>query len=268
MNAKLGFIAKLLRYSLIAGCISLAACKEEVYGGLSVRDANEMMALLSAQGVDASREVNADGSYKILVDKKEFSRSITLLSSSGYPRESYRSMAEIFPGDGFIVTPLEQRARLNFALNQELTRTISMVEGVVRARVHVVVPELDYRVPNAPRPTASIAVYHTAAISADDLIAKVRLLVANAVQGLNYRDVSVATFVAGAGTSPPHMNPPLAPSASSEKEQNVEKVKETQPIVPPIDKSTLPWNVILWTISLLAAIAALFYVLRGNKQKA
>lgn len=243
-------IAKILRFCMIAGCLGLAGCKDEVYRGLTARDANEMTALLIAQGIEAGRTTAADGTYSIQVDQKDFSRTITLLSANGYPKESFRSMGEIFPGDGFIVTPLEQRARLNFALNQELSRTVSMIDGVVRSRVHVVVPEVDYRVPNAPRPTASVAVYHIPTVSSDDLASKVRLIVANGVQGLNYRDVSIATFVA-TGTSA------ATPSA-----------KATGIGFGTVDTPAIPWNAILWAVSLLAAAAAVFYVLRGNRQKA
>jgi type III secretion protein J len=180
--------------SVFAICVVLAGCKEEVFRGLTARDANDMYAVLANNGISASRDMKDDGTARLLVSTGDLPRSIQLLSAQGYPRETYRSLGEIFPGDGLIVSPLEQRARLVYGLSQELSRTISMIDSVSRSRVHLVLPEMELRGVQSTKPSASVAIYHRAGVDPAELSAKVRTIVANGVPGLSIRDVSVSAF--------------------------------------------------------------------------
>lgn len=174
--------------------LGLAACDQQVYSGLSSKDANEMVALLYRNGIAVSREVGADGTYAIAVDSSAFAPTVEILNRYGYPHEQYKSVADVFKGDGLIVSPFEQEARLNYATSQELTKTISEIDGVVSVRVHVVLPELDLRTGNNSRASASVMVVHRPSVDTMELSTKIRLLVANAIQDLSYKDVSIAFF--------------------------------------------------------------------------
>jgi type III secretion protein J len=186
---------RLLAVLLISMLVS--ACQTtELYRGLTQRDANEMTALLYRHGVKAVRENVDVNTYKLSVPTEQFGKAVELLKRFGYPRESYQSLGDVFKGDGLIVSPYEQRIRMMHAQNQELGRTISGVDGVVRTRVHVVVPELDLRGAPMTKPTASVVVHHRNGVDTGELSTKIRLMVANGVQGLNYRDVSIAFFPA------------------------------------------------------------------------
>ncbi|WP_372421510.1 type III secretion system inner membrane ring lipoprotein SctJ [Salinarimonas chemoclinalis] len=197
--------------------LTLAACKTELYEGLDQREANAMVAALSRVGIQASREEMDPGSFRVMVAQDDLAAAVEALERVGLPRERYQSLGEIFPGDGLIVSPYEQRVRTMFALNQEISRTVTMIDGVVNARVHVVLPDLDLRGQPLNRPSASLVVQHAAGVSAEDLGARIRLVVANAVQGLSYRDVAVAFFpVSGAAdavvdTQPAPAAAPLRP---------------------------------------------------------
>jgi type III secretion protein J len=179
---------------LLAGL--LAGCQSEVYRGLTQRDANAMLALLIRHGVEAKRESVDATTYRITVPPADIARSIELLRAAGLPRESYQSLGEVFRGDGLVVSPYEQRARMMFAQNQEMTRTISGIDGVIQARVHVVVPELDLRGQPQTKPTASIVVHYRPGVDTSELAGKIRSVVANGVQGLAYRDVALSFFTA------------------------------------------------------------------------
>lgn len=181
---------------LIAVMIGLlaGACQVELYRGLTQKDANEMTAVLMRNGIEVKRE-NVDATtYRLTVPEEQFARAVDILKRTGYPRESYQSLGDVFKGDGLIVSPYEQRIRMMHAQNQELARTISLIDGVVRTRVHVVVPELDLRGAPQTKPTASVIVHHRPGVDTGELATKIRLLVANGVQGLNYRDVSIGFF--------------------------------------------------------------------------
>lgn len=191
-------IKKVLNIALLAitGIVLAACSQEEVYRDLSVRDANEMTALLRDNDINATRENQGENLYRLTVPGDDFARSVQLLSRAGYPKEDYRDIAQVFPGDGLVVSPFEQRARMTFAMNQELSRTISDIEGVASARVHVVIPEDDVRSIAPKRSSASVVVHHRASVDPTTLSAKVRLIVANAVPKLEFEDVSVAFFEA------------------------------------------------------------------------
>ncbi len=172
--------------------LALTSCREDLYRGLSQRDANEMSALLLEKGIEVERLPDESGRMKILVDTSEFPRAVEVLSRAGYPKESFSSIAEVFPGDGIIVSPFEQRARLMYALGQELSRTVSAIDGVVSARVHVAVPEEDVRITSRGKPSASVLVRVRPEADAASLAARIRSLVARGVPDLSVEDVSIS----------------------------------------------------------------------------
>lgn len=183
------------RIGLLAACLLLAACNDEIYRNLSARDANEIVAVLRRSDIAALRD--GDGTnFRVSVPRGDFARAVDILSRAGLPREQFRSIGEVFPGDGLIVSPFEQRARLIFAVSQELSKTIKSISGVASARVHVVMPEADARHVGPVRASASVVVLHRPRVDTAELSSKIRLIVANAVPELSDRDVSVAFFPA------------------------------------------------------------------------
>jgi type III secretion protein J len=203
-------------FFLIALTLLLGGCKTELYRGLSQREANEMVAVLARVGIAAARE-DVDGvTFKITVDEKEFPAAVEALKRAGMPRETFRSLGDIFKGDGLIVSPYEQRIRTMFALNQEIARTLTSIDGVANARVHIVLPDVDLRGVPMNRPSASVLIHHRAGVAADELSSRIRIFVANAVQGMNFRDVSVAMFPAGENLPDPALWGTEAPGAAKE----------------------------------------------------
>lgn len=183
----------LSRMGVLAICLLLAACNDELYRNLTARDANEIVAVLRRANISAARD-NDGSNFRVTVPRGDFGRAVEILSRAGLPREQYRSIGEIFTGDSLIVSPFEQKARLIFAVSQELTKTIKSISGVQSARVHVVMPETDLRTSSPSRASASVVVMHRPRVDTSELSTKIRLIVANAVPELSERDVSVAFF--------------------------------------------------------------------------
>lgn len=190
-----------LRPFVVTLCLFLAACQVELYGNLSQREANEMIAVLARAGIEASREEVGDNLFRVMVEEAKMADAVEALARAGLPAERFQSLGEIFPGDGLIVSPYEQRIRTMHALNQEIARTISTISGVRNARVHIVLPELDLRGQPMNRPSASILIHHAPGLDTEALTTRVRMLVANAVQGMDFRNVAVAFFDASHGMS-------------------------------------------------------------------
>jgi type III secretion protein J len=195
MHTAIHLISFLKKPALVLGLmLALTGCKEVLQKELSARDATEMAILLADAGIDVERRTDAEGNYEIWVDEAQSLRALDLLTRAGLPKQKYQSMAEVFPGGGFIITPLEQQARFIHALNQELSQTISNIEGIASARVHVVTPDQSGSARTRTKSSASVTIHHLASVDSNTLMDRVRIIVANAVPDLAYRDVSVAFF--------------------------------------------------------------------------
>ena len=80
------------------------------------------------------------------------------------------------------------------ALAQDLSRTISMIDGVVDARVHVVLPENDPFARNAMPSSAAVAIRSRWDADITDIVPSVKGLVKNAIEGLKYEKIMVTIF--------------------------------------------------------------------------
>ncbi len=176
--------------------VLLAGCNTELYSNLVESEANEMIAVLAQRGISASKERSKEGTETISVDKSHFADAVALLRDRGYPRKKFESIADAFPAGGLVASPMQDRARFLYALSQELSRTVSEIDGVLTARVQVVLPDNDI-MQRAPVPSsASVFVRYDARSKVDQLVPQIKMLVANSVEGLSYDKVAVVLVAA------------------------------------------------------------------------
>lgn len=166
-------------------CLLLTGCDERaaLHSRLSEQDANEVIAELADKNIQASKQADKNG-LAVLVEPADMNSAVHVLEAAGLPRRSRSSLGEIFRKEGIISTPMEERARYIYALSQELESTLSQIDGVVLARVHVVLPE---RVaPGEPVQPASASVFikHTGGLDPDSVTPRVRNLVASGLPGM------------------------------------------------------------------------------------
>lgn len=228
--------------------LMLSACQDDLYTGLTQKTANEMIAILSENGIKASRAAgDTAATYKIRVAADDLPQAVRVLKAAGHPKDNFRSIGEVFPGDGIIVTPFEQRVRMSFAISQELSRTISDIDGVVSARVHLMLAEADTR--NSGRvlpPSASVVVQQSGQLDSNELSQRIRLIVSNAVTNLPQRSVSVSIF-----------------QARSQPEGNV------LPVIPRqagLFEVKSPFGLTLWILSALALLGGFLLFTQRRKQ--
>jgi len=146
---------------LPAVLLLVSACSdEELYSGLSEQQANEMVALLYSADMPASKQAGSDGQFTVLTSPKAFARAVDLMRANGLPRESYDTLGDVFAKEGFVSSPLEERARLNHAMSQEIAHTIASIDGVIMARMHLAVPERNDLSDTLPPASASVFVKH------------------------------------------------------------------------------------------------------------
>jgi type III secretion protein J len=193
------------KFIVFASVFLLSACKQELYSELSQREANDMIAVLDQNGISAHRTVGSGKTFTVEVESRDFAKSVVALKQAGLPGERFRSISDVFPGDGLVTSPFEQQARMSFALNQELMRTISGIDGVVTCRVHIAIPAVDFRLVGTQKPSASIVVRHHSTLDIVEVASKIRNIVGNAVPGLEPKMVAIAFFedMPGSGARAP-----------------------------------------------------------------
>ncbi len=185
-------------------CALLAACGDQtLYAKLDERQANDMVSVLRLAGVPAQKASREDG-FEVLTGEADFARAVQILKAQGLPREDYDSLGKVFKREGFVSTPVEEHARLMHALSQELSHTLTSIDGVLQARVTLVVPERHPLSDKVQPSSASVMIKHRPGLNIDALLPKVRALVVNSVEGLPYESVSVVAFPAD---PPPVLTP-------------------------------------------------------------
>ncbi len=174
-------------------CASLTACgnKVELLHEISEVEANDVLAALLDAGITADKQPGKDGMVSLSVEQAHFSRAISLLNAEGLPHEKYVKMGDVFRKEGMISSPLEERARYLWALSQELSATVSQIDGVIKARVHVVLPERSNGADPPMPSSAAVFIKHKPGFNYDDVIPQVKRLVSNSIPGLIQEKVTV-----------------------------------------------------------------------------
>jgi len=108
----------------------------------------------------------------------------------GLPRERFAGMGEVFRKDGLISSPVEERARYLYALSQDLSATLSRIDGVLFARVHLVLPERGSGGEPPMPASAAVFIKHRSEANLEALQPQVRRLVTNSIPGLTSDRVS------------------------------------------------------------------------------
>ncbi len=154
-------------------------------------DANEVMAALLRQGIKPSRTETKAG-IVIAVPDSSMGRALDVLRQDGLPRDSYAGLGETFQKEGLISSPMEERALYIHALSQELAGTLSKIDGVVVARVHVVLPETAGVDRVATPAKAGVFIKYRASEPLDAMLPQLRTLVTHSIPGLTDENVSIA----------------------------------------------------------------------------
>ncbi len=177
--------------ALLLLCLCLAACKVEVYGGLSEDQANLMLGTLLKRGVDASKKDMGKNGFTVLVEQEQMVQALDILQENSLPQEKYKNLGEVFTGQGMISSPSEEDARMAYAISQELSETFSRIDGVLTARVHVVLGKVDEAVNLRIAPSVGVFIRHNPDSPVINMVAKIRELSARSVPGLTSENVSV-----------------------------------------------------------------------------
>ena len=187
----------------LLAALALAGCgSQEIYGQLKEDQANDMIAALRDAHIDAAKSADKDGQWAVAVSPDDFSKAIQLLRAKGLPREDFANLGSLFEKKGLVSSPVEERARLIYGLSQELSHTVSEIDGVVQARVHLAMPEADPLSDKVKPASAAIFVKYQPGYDLRSQTGAIKSLVTNSIEGLAYDKVSVVMVPSQAAPPP------------------------------------------------------------------
>ena len=180
----------------LALSLLLTGCDTEttLHAGLPEQQANLVMAALLDAGIPCHKAAGDEGTWNVTVSDARFAEAVNLLESRGLPRRAYQGVGEVFKKTGMISSPSEERIRFMDALAQDLSRTIATIDGVIDARVHIVLPENDPFARNVLPSSAAVAIRSRWDADLEDLVPSIKGLVKNAIEGLAYDKIQVTVF--------------------------------------------------------------------------
>ncbi|MET0261618.1 MAG: flagellar basal-body MS-ring/collar protein FliF [Rariglobus sp.] len=185
-----------------------------LYGKLSEKDSSQIIAQLQTQNIPLKL---ANGGHTIYVPADQVHRLRMDLAGKGVPSGEGVGF-EIFDKGQFGLSDFVQRTNYLRALQGELARTISQLEGVASARVMIVQPENRLLVTNQGiKPTASVFVELSKGRLDQEAVNSIRNLVANAVQGLVPDQVAVVDHKGRVLSEDLKQDPTLASASSQMK---------------------------------------------------
>lgn len=128
---------------------------QTLYSGLNTQDEAEMVEALRQAGITFKQ--NSSGGA-IQVAAEDVHRARLQLASQGLPRSAGGGFETMREEQGIGVSQFLENARYQHALETELSRTISQLQPVRSARVHLAIPQRSAFVRNRQQPSASVLV--------------------------------------------------------------------------------------------------------------
>jgi type III secretion protein J len=191
-------LARAARLAPALLALALAGCKVDLYASLNEPEANQVLAALTAEGIDAEKARadasggTAEGQWRVRVEESQLPAALEVLRSEGLPGERFASLGQVFQKQGLVATPTEERMRYIFALSQELSETLRNIDGVVTARVHVVIPASDPLSDKIRPSSAAVFIKHRADTDLRLLVPTVKDMVAHSIEGVTHDNVSLS----------------------------------------------------------------------------
>lgn len=159
-----------------------------LYSNLDDTALAEVVDRLEQDGV--SYRIEAGGS-RVLVAQGDVHRVRARLAAAGIEGTVTPPGFELLDGQGLSVSDFRQRVDYQRALEGEMARTLTAIEVIDSAQVHLVIPEEPLFAEDEKPVTASVLVATTRELTAGE-VETVTFLVASSVEGLEPGDVTVA----------------------------------------------------------------------------
>ncbi|MCC5796386.1 MAG: flagellar M-ring protein FliF [Methylophaga sp.] len=160
-----------------------------LYNGMQAQESAEVADVLQQMRVNYRLDPSSGA---ILVPASELQGLRMRLAAEGLPRSASQGMDILNQDQGFGTSQFIERARYQRALEQELSRSISELQNVRSARVHLAIPKQSVFVRDRKSPTASVVVNLFSGRTLErSQVAAITHMVASSVSDMNSSDVTV-----------------------------------------------------------------------------
>jgi type III secretion protein J len=170
-----------------------AGCTVPIAGGLDEGQANRVIVALDHAGVGGEKESDpaVEGRFRVIVERDEAPRAIAAMREEDLPSPPAPGLLDAMGKGSLVPSQLTEHAQFVTGLSGELERTLLAIEGVLAARVHLSLPEVDpLREGPRPKATASVLLKHRGTTPPLD-VHELKRLIAGAAPGLAPDDVAV-----------------------------------------------------------------------------
>ena len=188
-----GMLKSWMRRALVlVAVIALAGCgREDLYTNVTESDANTMLGLLIARGISATKRPVKENLFAVAVPRDQFASAVDILKWYGIPKETFQGIGEMFPKTGLVSSPSEERIRFMYALAGNISEMLSNIDGVITARVILVLPSNDPYSNTTTPSSASVFLKIRPGFDTTTQIPQIKQLVMNSVEDLKYERVAV-----------------------------------------------------------------------------
>ena len=188
-----GMLKSWMRRALVLiAVIALCGCgREDLYTNVTESDANTMLGLLIARGISATKRPVKENLFAVAVPREQFASAVDILKWYGIPKETFQGIGEMFPKTGLVSSPSEERIRFMHALAGNISEMLSNIDGVIIARVILVLPSNDPYTNSSYPASASVFLKIRPGFDTATQIPQIKQLVMNSVEGLKYEHVAV-----------------------------------------------------------------------------
>lgn len=216
-----GGVIVVLASIVLFSSLALRTDYQPLFTNLTSEDAGRVVEKLKERGVPYRLE---QGGKAVLVPREQVYEMRLSLASEGLPAGGGIGF-EIFDQTRWDLTEFTQRVNFVRALQTELQRTVTQLEPVENARVHIVLPEPQLFEEQQEEPTASVVLgLKPYARLEDDQIRGIAHLVSRAVEGLKPENIEIIDLKGNVLSD--RIRAPLRPGKITEEQQQITRAFE------------------------------------------
>ncbi len=184
------------KIGLIIAIILLQGCKQEkLLTGLDQRQANEVIAILQQNNIAAEKSDQGKLGLSVTVNTVDFVASVELLNQHNLPSAPRVEIMQAFPVDALVASPQAEKARLISVLEQRLEQSLSIINPITRAKVHISYPlglRSDVRTPEPVHVSALLT--YSGSIDEAKFGNEIKIFLKNSFGNIEFANISVVLF--------------------------------------------------------------------------
>jgi len=172
---------------MLALCALLSACQQDLLKGLDETQANQVLATLQRYNIGGEKLDGGKSGFSVRVDPADFAAAVDLLKTYDLPPRKRVQVADFFPADALVSSPVAEKARLYSAIEQRLEQSLAAFDNVASARV-----QISYALDDKPTPLHIAAlVSYQKPVDTQLFVGEIKRFLKNGLDGVEYDNISV-----------------------------------------------------------------------------